>query len=88
MLDDADQFTGGQNRHAHIQRPGRMMLDPLTEIGIGMLMTVVVGRRQLVVDILRDGKRGQPEEDDDHPQREQRTEQNQPTVDCGLHKHP
>ena len=75
MLDDADQFAGGQNRHTHIQRPGRMVLDPLAEVGIGVLVTIVIGRRQLVVDILRDGKRGQPEEDDDHPQRDHPTEQ-------------
>ena len=88
MLDAADQFAGGQNRHAYIQRPGRMVLNPLTEVGIGVLVTVVIGGSQLVVDILRDGKRGQPEEDENHPQREDRTEQNRRTMDCGLHKHP
>jgi len=88
MLDNADQFTGGQNRHAHIQRPGRMVLDPLTEIGIRMLMTIVIGGGQLVVNILRDGKRGQPKEDKNHPQCEHHTEKNQRTMDCGLHKHP
>lgn len=33
------------------------MLDPLAEIGIGMLVPIVVGCRQLVMDILRHGKR-------------------------------
>ena len=88
MFDESDQLTGDQNRRAGIQRAGRMVLDPLAEVGIGVLVTVVIGRRQLVVDILRDGKRGQPEEDENHPQREDRTEQNRRTMDCGLHKHP
>lgn len=38
-------------------------------------MTIGVGRRQFVMDILCRGKRGKPEEDTDHPQRHSRTEQ-------------
>lgn len=45
-----------------------MVLDPLAEVGIGVLMAVVIGSRQLVVDILRDGKRGQSEQDNEHRQ--------------------
>ncbi len=33
------------------------MLHPLTEVVIGMLVTIVVRRRQLVMDVLRHGKR-------------------------------
>lgn len=35
-----------------------MVLDPLAEIGIGVFVAIMVGCRQLMVDILRDGKRG------------------------------
>lgn len=45
-----------------------MVLDPLAEVGIRMLVAIVIGGRQLVVDILRDGKRGQPEQDNEHRQ--------------------
>ena len=34
-----------------------MILHPLTEVGIGMLMPVMVGRRQLVMNLQRRGKR-------------------------------
>jgi hypothetical protein len=33
------------------------MLYPLTEVGIGMFMPIMVGSRQLVMDVLRHGKR-------------------------------
>jgi hypothetical protein len=52
-----------------------MMLYPLAEIGIGVLVTIMVGSSQLVVDILRRGERGKPKEDTDHPQGHSRTEQ-------------
>ncbi|MDP1769014.1 MAG: hypothetical protein Q8L74_09460 [Nitrospirota bacterium] len=41
-----------------------MMLHPLTEVGIGMLVPIVIGRRQLVMNVLRHGKRsnGQQEQ--------------------------
>lgn len=45
-----------------------MVLDPLTEVGIGVFMSVVVGRGQLVVHVLRDGERGQ------HQQQQGQTE--------------
>ena len=48
-----------------------VILYPLTKIGIGMLMPIVVRRRQLVVDLQRRGKRrhreqhaGEQERDD------------------------
>mgnify|MGYP003476554944 CR=1 FL=1 len=42
-----------EERSAIIQSPGRVMLHPLAEVGIGMFVPVVVSRRQLVMDILR-----------------------------------
>lgn len=52
-----------------------MVLNPLAEVGIGVLVPVVVGRGQLVVHILRDGERGQSKENDDHPQGDDAAEQ-------------
>lgn len=42
-----------------------MMLYPLAEVGIGVLVPVVVSRRQLVMDILshRKGRNGEQEKD-------------------------
>ena len=42
-----------------------MMLYPLAEVGVGMLVSIVVSRSQLVMDILRHGKRrnGKQKED-------------------------
>lgn len=68
MFGESDQLTGDQNRCAVIQRSGSMVLDPLAEVGIGMLVAVVIGGRQLVVDILRDGKWRQAEQDNEHRQ--------------------
>jgi ribosomal 50S subunit-recycling heat shock protein len=41
------------------------MLDPFAEIGIGMFVTIVVGRRQRVMDVLRHGKRRNGEQEKD-----------------------
>ncbi|OQW67579.1 MAG: hypothetical protein BVN29_01515 [Nitrospira sp. ST-bin5] len=68
MFEESDQLTGDQNRRTGIQRAGRMVLDPLAEVGIGMFVAVVVGGRQLVMDILRDGKWRQAEQDNEHRQ--------------------
>ena len=45
------------------------MLDPLTEVGVGVLVPIVVGRRQLVMDILRHGKRRKSEQQQDKAER-------------------
>lgn len=39
-----------------------MMLNPLAEVGIGVLVSIVIGSRQLVMDILRHGKRRKGEQ--------------------------
>ena len=51
-----DKFLCRKERSADIEEPGRVMLDPLTEIGVGVLVPIVVSRRQLMMDILRHGK--------------------------------
>ena len=50
------------------------MLNPLTKIGVGMLVPIMVSRSQLVVDILRHSKRSKAKKDTDHPQCYARTE--------------
>ena len=45
-----------------------MVLNPLTEVRLRVLVTVVVSRSQLMMDILRHGKRGEGEKNADHPQ--------------------
>lgn len=57
MLGESDQLTGDQNRRAITQRPGRIVLNPLAEVGIGVFVAVVIGGRQLMMHILRDRER-------------------------------
>ena len=54
-----------EKRSAIIKRPGRVMLHPLAEVGVGVLVSIVVSRSQLVMDILRDGKRRNGEQKED-----------------------
>ena len=41
------------------------MLYPLAEVGVGVFVPIVIGSRQLVMDILRYGKRGNGEQEED-----------------------
>lgn len=61
----ADLITGGGFRDIEIDGPSHMVLDPLTEVGIGMLVPIVVCCRQLVMNVLRHGERsnGQQKQD-------------------------
>jgi len=52
-----------------IARSGRMVLDPLAEIVVGMFMAVDVRGGQFMVDILRNGKRGKHQQDVHEPDR-------------------
>ena len=54
-----------KERSAVIKRPGRVMLHPLAEISVGVLVSIVVSRRQLVMDILRHGKRRNSKQQED-----------------------
>ena len=54
-----------EERSAVIKRPCRVMLHPLAEVGVGVLVPIVVSRRQLVMDILRHGKRRNGEQEED-----------------------
>lgn len=66
---ESNQVAEGRFRNIEVERTGRMMLNPLAEVGIGMLVPVRIGRRQFVVDILRDGKRRQREKQQDEAER-------------------
>jgi hypothetical protein len=48
--------------HIDIERAGRMVLNPLTEIRIRMLVPIRIGCGQLMVHVLGDGKRSNGEE--------------------------
>ena len=52
-----DESLCRQERSADIERPGGVMLYPLAQIGVGVRVSIVVGSRQLVMDVLRHGKR-------------------------------
>jgi hypothetical protein len=41
----------------NIERAGSVMLQPLAKVCVRVLVPIVVSRRQLVMDILRHGKR-------------------------------
>jgi hypothetical protein len=46
----------------NIERAGRVMLQPLAKVGVGVLVPIVVSRRQLVMNILRHRKRSNGEQ--------------------------
>jgi len=64
----SDKVTDGESRKIQINRPGNMVLNPLTDVGVRMFMTICIGSSQLVVNILSDSERRQPQDDTDHPQ--------------------
>ena len=55
----SDDLKGGGDHITQVERPGRMVLDPLAEVSVAVFMAVCIGRCQFVVDILGDGERGQ-----------------------------
>ena len=48
--------------HIDIERAGRMVLNPLTEVRIRMLVPIRIGRSQFMVHILSNGKGSDGEE--------------------------
>lgn len=69
-----DDVASGQSWKIKINRTGDMVLDPLTDIGLRMFVTIRIGSGQLVVDILSHGERSQTQDDTDHPQRHPKAE--------------
>ena len=61
----ADKVADAQMGNINIDRAGRMVLYPLAEVGIGVLVPIVVGCGQLMVDILGNGKRSNGEQQQD-----------------------
>jgi hypothetical protein len=60
---ESDDLKGGGDYITQVERPGRMVLDPLAEVSITVFMAVCISRRQFVVDILSHRKRGQRQEE-------------------------
>ena len=62
------QNQGFDSRDCDLIRPGRVVLDPLTEVRIRVLVAVLVRSCELVMDPQRGSKRCQPKENQDHGQ--------------------
>lgn len=72
MCDELARRDGG---NIQVTRSGRMMLDPLAEVVIGMFMAIGIGGGQLMMNILRDGKRCQRQQDAHETDRETDSQQ-------------
>jgi hypothetical protein len=61
----SDEFAECQLWNITIERSGRMVLNPLTEIVVGMLMAIGIGRGKFVMNVLCNCKRrkGQQQHD-------------------------
>jgi hypothetical protein len=64
-------------RHGRIreQRAAGMMLNPLTEVGLGMLVPILIGRGQFVVDFQRNRERSQGQQHAGQGQRQRRPQE-------------
>jgi len=51
-----DKFADGYVRNIEIKRSRRVVLNPLAEIVVGMFVTVGIGGGQLMMDVLRNRK--------------------------------
>lgn len=67
---ESNQVADSRFWNIEVQRTCRMMLNPLTEVVIGVLVPVSIGRSQLVVDILRDRKGGNRQQQEDQSDRQ------------------
>jgi hypothetical protein len=64
-MEQIDESPYRNDRPAKIERTGCMVLHPLAEIGIGMFVAVRIGSSQFMMDILRNRKRGNCEQQQD-----------------------
>lgn len=60
--DDVERGTG---RATKIDRTGRVVLHPLTQIGVGVFVSVGISRSELMMHVLGYGKRSQCQEESD-----------------------
>ena len=65
--DDLERRT---RRTAEIDRTRRVMLHPLTQVGVRVFVPVRISRSELMVDILSDGERSEGEQNKNQAQRE------------------
>jgi len=63
-----------QHRRIRKQRTAGVMLNPLTEVGIGMLVPILIGRGQFVVDLQRNRERSQCQQQAGQRQRQRRSQ--------------
>lgn len=64
---------GTGERRVTDQRVPGVILHPLAEVGVGMFVPIVVGSRQLMVNLQRCGKRGHREQEARDEQRDNRS---------------
>ena len=74
MFVRTNDFRGGTRGSTEIDGAGRMVLYPLTEVGIRMFMAVRVSGRELMVHILSCSERSQRQKEDDDGHRKQARE--------------
>ncbi len=56
------------DRHRDVKRLAGVVLDPLAEVRVGVLVSILISRRQLVVNLKRGSKGCQRQEDQGHCQ--------------------
>lgn len=55
-----NDIAHGESWNIEVNRARNVVLDPLTDVGVRMVMPIRIGSGQLVVNILSDGERSQP----------------------------
>ena len=73
----SNKSAGSQVRGMTIKRAGRMVLDPLAEVRVRMLVSIRVGCRQLVMDVLGHSEGCKAKQGADEPQNEAGSEEGQ-----------
>lgn len=77
-----------RRRRIREQRTAGVMLNPLTKVGIGMLVPILIGRGQFVVDFQRNRERSQCQQHACQRQRQRRSEKTAGERFCRHTAHP
>lgn len=67
---ETHELAESHTRDREIQRSGRMVLHPLAQVVVRVFVAVGIGRRQLMVHILRDRKRSQDQQEQNQAERQ------------------
>ena len=77
-----------RRRRIREQRTAGVMLNPLTKVGIGMLVPILIGRGQFVVDFQRNRERSQYQQHAGQRQRQRCSEKTAGERFCQHTAHP